>query len=160
MHARAVGALHLEVIHVFHRLRVAQDVVVAAPDVPAKEIPILAPVLTNVEYHLRRAQDVARVAEGHRDAIGHRKGAVVVDADKLTDRPVGIRGGIKRFDGRKAMLGALLRHERGVIPLDFRRVLQHDAGQVTRGKSAVDVPLKTLAAKVRQVATVIDMRVA
>ena len=100
MHARAVGALHLEVIHVLHRLRVTQDVVVAAPNVAAKEIPELAPVLADVEDDLRRAQDVAGVTERDRDAVGHRERAVVVDADELADGLVGIRGGVKRLDGR------------------------------------------------------------
>ena len=88
------------------------------------------------------------------------KRPVVVDADKLPDRLVGIRGGVERLDGREALLGALLGDERGVIALDLGRVLQHDAGQVARGKGAVDVALEALAAEVRQIAAVIDMRVA
>ena len=87
-------------------------------------------------------------------------GPIVVDADKLPDRFVGIRRGVKRFDGREALLGALLGDERGVIPLDLGRILEHDAGQVARGERAVDVPLEPLAAEVGQVATVINMRVA
>ncbi len=141
-------------------MRVAQDVVVAAPDVAAEEIAKLAPVLADVEDHLRRAQDVAGVAEGDRDAVGHRERAVVVDADELPDRLVGIRGGVERLDGREALLGALLGDERGVIALDFGRVLEHDAGEVARGEGAVDVALEALAAEVRQVAAVINVRVA
>ena len=160
MLARAIGALDLQVIHVLHRLRVAQDVVVAAPDVAAEEIAELAPVLADVQHHLRRAQDVARVAEGDRDAVGHRERAVVVDADKLPDRLLGVGGGVKRLDRREALLGALLGDERGVIALDLGRILEHDAGEVARGKGAVDVSLEALAAEVRQVAAVIDVRVA
>ena len=160
MLARAVGALDLQVIHVLHRLRVAQDVVVAPPDVAAEEVAELAPVLADIQNHLRRPQDVPGVAEGDRDAVGDRKRAVVVDADKLPDRLVGVRGGVERLDRRQAVLGALLRDEGGVIALDFGRVLQHDAGQVARGEGAVDVALETLAAKVGQVAAVVNMRVA
>ncbi len=40
--APAVGALDLQVIHVLDRLRVAQDVVAAAPDVAAEEVAELA----------------------------------------------------------------------------------------------------------------------
>ena len=160
VHARAVGALDLQVIHVLHRLRVAQNVVVAAADVAAEQIAKLAPVLANVEHHLRRAEDVAGVAERHRHAVRHRKRAVIVDADKLADGLVGILGGVKRFDRRQAMLGALLRDEGGVIALDLSRILQHDARQVARGERAIDVALEPLAAQVRQVAAVINVRVA
>ena len=55
---------------------------------------------------------------------------------------------------------AFLRDKLGVILLDPRRVFEHDAGQVARGERAVDVPLEAVAAKVRQVATVINVRVA
>ena len=58
------------------------------------------------------------------------------------------------------MLGPLFRDEGGVIALDLGRILQHDAGQVASRESAVDVPLETLTAKIRQVATMIDMRMA
>ena len=66
---------------------------------------------------------------------------------------------VKRFDGREAVLGALLGDERGVIALDLGRVFQHDAGQVARGERAVDISLEPLAAEIRQVAAVIDMGV-
>src|ERR1035437_545646 len=155
----AVRALHLEVIHILHRLRIAQDVVITAPNIAAEQKTELAPVLADIEDHLGRPQDMARVAESHRNAVGHRERPVVVDADKLTHHLVGVPGSVKRFDGRETSLGALLRYERGVVPLDLGGILEHDAGQVAGGKGAVDVSLKTLAAKVRQVATVVDVRV-
>ena len=58
------------------------------------------------------------------------------------------------------MLRALLRDKLGVILLDPRRIFEHDAGQVARGERAVDVSLEAVAAKVWQIATVINVRVA
>jgi len=43
---------------------------------------------------------------------------------------------------------------------DFRRVFEHDAGQIAGGKGAVDVALEALAAEVGQIAAVVDVRVA
>jgi hypothetical protein len=102
---------------------------------------------------------VARVAEGDRDPVSHGERAVVVDADKLLDRLIGILSGVKRLDRREAMLGALLGDERRVIALDFGRIFKHDAGQVARGERAVNAALEPLAAEVRQVTTVINMGV-
>ena len=159
MFARAVSALDLEIIHVFHGLRVAQNVVVAATDVAAEQVPEPAPVLADVQHHLRGAEDVAGVAEGDGHAIGDREGAVVVDADELADGFVGIAGGVKRLDGREAPFGALLGDEGGVVALNFSRVLEHDAGEVARGEGAEDVALETLTAEVRQVPAVVNVRV-
>ena len=61
--AAAVGAFHLQIIHVLHRLRIAQDVIVAAADVAAEQITKLAPFSRDIEHHLRRAQDVAGIAK-------------------------------------------------------------------------------------------------
>jgi hypothetical protein len=51
--ARAVGAFDLEEIHVFDRLRIAQDVVIAAANVAAEKIAEFFPVLADVENNLR-----------------------------------------------------------------------------------------------------------
>src|ERR1043165_7633119 len=59
MEAPAVCALDLEVIHIFNRLRVPQDVVFAAAHVPAEKITKLTAALTNIQNHLRRSKNMA-----------------------------------------------------------------------------------------------------
>ena len=58
------------------------------------------------------------------------------------------------------MLSALFRDEGGVVALNFGRVFEHDAGEIAGGEGTVDVAAETLAAKVWQVAAVIDVRMA
>ena len=159
MLARTVRAFYLEVIHLVHRFGIAQDVVSAAAHVTAKQVTELASVFAHIQYHLRRAEDVTGIAKGHRQPVPGRKRPIVIDGDKLAHGFFGIGRAIERFDWRQAAFGALFGNERRVVALDLGRIFQHDAGQVTRGKGAVDVSFETLPAQVRQIAAVIDVRV-
>src|SRR6185436_18127139 len=58
------------------------------------------------------------------------------------------------------MLSALFRDKGSIVALNFRRVLEHDAGEIARREGTVDVAAETLAAKIGQVAAVIDVRMA
>ena len=160
MLASAIGALDLQIIDIFHWLRVAQDVVIASANVAAEKITKLACVFANVQYHLGGAQDMACVAKGNRHAISNWKGTIIVDGNKLPDSFFGISGGVERLDRRQAVFGAFLGDKGRIVALDLGRVFEHDAGQVARGKSAVDVAIESLAAKVGEVAAMIDMRMA
>jgi hypothetical protein len=60
-------------------------------------------VLSNVEHYLGRAENVAGIPEGDGEAIRDREWAIVVNADKLPDSPVGVAGAVERFDRRQAM---------------------------------------------------------
>ena len=160
MFAPAVCGFNLQIIHVLHRLRVAENLVVAAAHVAAEQIAEFPPALAHVQHDLRRTEDVSGVAERDGHAVQHRKRTVVIEGDKLFERLLGVGGGVKRFDGRQFLFRALFGDECGVILLDLRRIHQHDAGQVARGERAVDVAGITLFAEIRQIARVVNVRVA
>ena len=106
--AIAVGTLDQQQIDVLHRLRVAQDRVVATADVAAKQQPPLVAGLVDVEDHLCRAEDVAGIAEGQRHAVGHRDRSIVAQRDKLPHRALRVLRGIKRLDWWQPLFLVLL----------------------------------------------------
>ena len=160
MFAPAVGGFDLQIIHVFHRLRVAENFVVAAAHVAAEQITEFPPAFPHVQHHLRRTENVPGVAERDRHAVEHRKGAVVIEGDELLERLLGVGIGVKRFDRREFLLRAFFGDERRVGLLDLRGIHEHDAGQVARGERAVNVAGVTLLAQVRQIAGMVNVRVA
>src|SRR5436190_7630326 len=100
---------------------------------------------------------MARILKSDSYAVHDRNGPVVINADELSDGFVGILRAIERLDRWQAAFGALFRNECGVIALNLRGVLEHDTRQVPRGKSAEDIPIETLTAKIGQVAAVVYM---
>src|SRR2546429_6386660 len=160
MFAIAVGAFDLEAIHIFHRRRVAQDVVVAAPEVAAEKATVVALRLAHVEDDLRGPENVSGIAESDGDTVQDREGTVVVDGHELADSFLRVFGGIERLDGWQTFLRSFFGDILGVGALDLGGIFEHDRGQVARGERAVDVPGVTLAAEVRQIAAVVDVRVA
>ena len=156
----SVGAFHLKEIDILDHLRVAQDFVPAAPDVSTEQVAEPAVPFADVEDDLCGTQDVAGVPERHGHAVGNRKGAVVVQSDKLADGLFGILLRIERFNGRLPEFGSFAGDKLGVRALDLRGILEHDAGQIACGEGAVNVPGEPLAAEIGQVAAVINVRVA
>src|SRR5678815_4510462 len=71
---------------------------------------------------------------------------------------LGVDGGVERLDGRQAFLRALFRKELRIGPLNLGGVLQHDGHEIACGEGGVDVSGEPIAAKVRQVAAMIDVR--
>src|SRR5579859_6624170 len=67
--AVAVGAFNLQVIDLLYWLGVAQNVVPTTANVTTEQVTELAPVFPDIEYHLRGAQDVARVPERNVHAV-------------------------------------------------------------------------------------------
>src|SRR4051812_18664411 len=103
---------------------------------------------------------MACVTEGDGYTVHYREGPIIINTDKLSHCFLRVRGPIQWFDGRQAMFCALPGNEIRVNPLNFCGIRKHDARQVTRGKGAIDVPFESLAAKVRQISTMIDVGVA
>ncbi len=158
--ASAVGAFNLQIIHVFGRLRVAEDFVAAPAHVTAEQVAEFPIAFADVQHDLRRTENVPGIAERDGDAVRDRKRPLVADGDELVQRFLGIGNGVKRFDRRKFFLRALFGDKRGVVHLDVRGVHEHDAAQVARGEGAMDVAGVALLDQVRQVARVIHVRVA
>jgi hypothetical protein len=132
----------------------------ATTDVSAKKIADLAPVLAHIQHHLRRAQDVTRISERDGNSVTRGKRAVIINRHELADRFLGVLGAVKGLNRRQAVLGAFLGYERGIIPLDLGRILEHHARQISGRKGAVNIPLESLPAQVWQISAVVDMRVA
>jgi len=158
--ASAVGGFDLQIIHVFGRLRVAENFVVAAAHVAAEQVPEFPAAFTHVQDHLRRTENVPGIAERDGDAIHDRERPLVADGDELVQRFLRIGDGVKRFDRRLVFFRTLFGDERGVVHLDVRGVHEHDAAQVARGEGAMDVAGVSLLHQIRQVARVIHVRVA
>src|SRR6266513_817425 len=156
----AVGAFNLEVINLFDRFGVAENVVGAAPDVAAEQKAVQATGVANVEDNLRGAKDVPGITKSNGDTVDDRKGTVVVDGHKLANRPFSIRGGIKGLDRRLAFLRPFFGDKLGVGALNFGGIFEHDRGEVARGERAVNVSGVALATEVWQITAVVDVRVA
>ena len=67
---------------------------------------------------------------------------------------------VKRLDGRLMFFRAPFGDEERVLLLDVRGVNEHDAAQVARGVGAMDRAVVALLGEVRQVAGMINVRVA
>ena len=160
MEAAAVGAFDLQEIDVFDGLRIAQDIIVAAADIAAENVPEFFTVLADIEDDLRRTKNMAHIAKGRRHAIGDLDRTIVIERDELTDGLFGVGDIVERFDRRQPQLGALARNELGVRALNFRRIFQHDRGEIARRESAINVPGETMLNEVRKIPAMIDVRMA
>jgi hypothetical protein len=160
MLATTVGALDLEIIHIIDRLRIAEDVVFAAADIAAEHVTEFPAVFPNIEDDLGGAENVSSIPKRDGHTVKHGKGAVVIDADKLTHGLFGIGWRVEGLNRRQAMLGTLFGDECGIVALNLRGIFQHDCREVARGESAVDITFVSLPAQVGQIAAVIDVRVA
>src|SRR6266513_3173974 len=156
----AVGAFNLEVINLFDRFGVAENVVGAAPDVAAEQKAVQATGVANVEDNLGGAKDVPGIAKSNGDTVDDREGTVVIDGHELANRPFSIRGGIKRLDRRLSFLRPYFGDKLGVGALNLGGIFEHNRGEVARGERAVNVSGVALAAEVWQIAAVINVRVA
>ena len=165
--ASAVGGFNLEVIHVFHRHRVAENFIAAAAHVateqPAEFAPASAllrrgkPFFLNVQHDLGGAEDVPGIAERHGHAIHGRERIVVGMADELFHGLLGVGHAIKRFDGRLMFFRPPFGNEKRVLFLYVRGVNQHDAAEVARGVGAMDGAVVALPGEVGQVAGVVNV---
>src|SRR5437588_9347746 len=100
------------------------------------------------------------ITEGDGNTIGDQKRPAIVDGDELADRLFGIGVAVERFDRRKILFGPLLGNVLRVSALNFRRIDQHDAGQIARGIGAVNISIISLAAEIGKIAAMIDVRMA
>src|SRR5258708_36018805 len=100
MDAAAVGAFDWQIVQVLDRLRIAQDIVAAAPGGPAEEVAEFSLALADIEHHLGRAEDVPGIAEGDSDAVAHGHGPLIVDADELADGLLGVTRGVRSEERR------------------------------------------------------------
>ena len=91
--------------------------------------------------------------------IGYGQCAFVADIHKLTETQFRVAFVVEYFDGREVFLLSLAVEIVDVAHLDPGRILKHDGAEVTRGECRVDGPLKALPYEIREVATMIDVRV-
>ena len=72
MESVAVGAFNVQDIDIFYHLWVTQDCVPASTNVAREKIAKFFSVFFSyIQYHLRRAKDMARIAEGEFYALGN-----------------------------------------------------------------------------------------
>ena len=118
--AATISRFNLQMIDILDPSRVAQNVIVAAANIAAEEIPESACAFTHIEYDLRRAEDVPGIPESYGKTVGNRHGPIVVEADKLPHGLLRVVCRIKRLDRWQAFFGALARNVFGIIGLDLR----------------------------------------
>lgn len=116
----AVSAFDLEEIDVMHSDRVAQNLVVAPPDIAAEQISESAIAFLDVEDDLRGAKDVPCVMERGCHPLHYWESPVVVESDELLECFVGVLDRVKRFDWRKPLFCAFFGNELRVSGLDMR----------------------------------------
>ena len=92
MFSAAISALDLQIVHVLDWLRIAEDVVVAAPNIATEEITECPSFFLNIQDDLRRAKYVTGIAEGCLHTISDGKRAVIIQAYELAHRLFGICG--------------------------------------------------------------------
>jgi len=158
--ASAIGGFNLEIVHVFDRHRVAQDFIAASAHVAAEEPAEFSAFFLKIQNHLRRAENVAGVAECDVHAVQHGEGLFVAVRDELFHGLLGVRNAVERLDGRLMFFCAPFGDEERVLLLNVRGVNEHDAAKVARGISAMDGAIVTLLDEIRQVAGVVNVRVA
>jgi hypothetical protein len=145
--AAAVGAFHQQEIDIGHRHRIAQDLVVAAPDIAGEQEALLFPVIlvVDLQQNLRAAEDVAGIDEGDGNAIAHRQRAVIADGHELPQAAFGVLLAVERRDGFEAVALAVFVEPVDVALLDARGVRQHDLAEIAGGVGGEDVSREALA---------------
>src|SRR5262245_19416255 len=136
MFASAVSALDLQVIDIIHRLRIAQNVVMAASDITAEKVAKFAFTFSDIQHDLSRSQNVSGVAEGDYQSVRNENGPVVIERDELPDRFLGVGRRIERLDRWQTLLGAFLGNELGIVHLNLSRVFEHNGAQIARRERA------------------------
>ena len=103
---------------------------------------------------------MAGIPKGNRDSFRHRHRAPISQRHELPHRFLRIDRTIERLDGRQTLFSPSLGNEYSVVLLNLCGILEHDRRKITSGEGGVDVSRKSVPDKVRQVAAVIDVRVA
>lgn len=158
--AVAVSAFHHEVVHVMGDFGVAEDVVVAAPNVTAKDEARATAVFFEVEDDNGGTEDVAGVEEGKGNAGEDGGWGGVGEWGKLAEAGEGIGLCVEGLDGGERLFGAFFVDEDSVLFLDVRGVQEHVVTEVGGGFGAMDFAVETVATKDRDDATVVNVGVA
>src|SRR5512135_913912 len=93
---------------------------------------------------------MAGIVESGPHARDRLEGPMIFVSNKMLNGGSGIGSGIDRFDGRLMVFRGVLVEVLRIAFLNVRRVAQHDRGEITRGRSAVDVTIEAGLGQYRQ----------
>src|SRR5262245_25576785 len=130
MVAPAICRFDLQIVNVLDRLGVAQDVIVATPNVAAEEVAEFARTFANIQDDLRGPQDMPCIPERDGHSIDQWHRTIIIEADKLAHCLLCIDRSVKWLDGWQTFFCALLRDEFRIVALNSRRILEHDGSEV------------------------------
>jgi len=98
---------------------------------------------------------VTGIVKSHSDGAGNLQRALVTDAHKLLQAPLGILDGIQWLHRQQILLLTLFVDKLDVRFLNVPRIPQHDAAQIAGGVGAEDMPAKAVFDQIGNVAAVI-----
>ena len=157
--AVAVGRLHQHEIGARHRRRVAQDRRAFHAEVAGKHQHALATVADGGQFHARRTENVAGVAQHQPDPGQDLARVVVRHRAHLLQRPRHVVAGEqRRVVG--AAVAAVAVVELGVAFGERGRVREHDPQQIGRRRMRPDRTRETARDQHRQPPAMVDVRVA
>ena len=136
--AVAVGGLHNDVVGGVDVLRIADERLVNIADIARKDDSTRLAVLSHGEDDACRAEEVSRVAETNRDALGYLGVGLILVRHEQLYRSDSVVHGVERLVVVLAAALSLSAAPFGFKFLYVRTVAQHDAAQVGSGGGGVD----------------------
>lgn len=155
----AIGALADEQVARWNRLRIAEDRQFRPADIAREGQPSFPRRTVDADGDRRRSEQVAGVGERRLEPLAHR------DPGAVPDRLEAVQGskhvpGVEQGLDLRLVRTAFAVQVGGVLPLDLGRVPQHDRREGAGGRRAIDRAGESAADEVREVAAMIDVRVA
>ena len=157
----AIGALHQNEIHILACHRISKQIVITTTNVTGEKKSFLLPVffIFDIKNDLGTSQNMAGIDEGELNPLRNHNFTIVAHVDKLPQAKLCINWRVEGLNQRKALFCALLIHPLRVRLLNPGRIRQHHLTQVACCKSGINIPFKSLAGKIGEVATMINVRV-
>ena len=167
LHARvvdpiAVGRLDDDPVGVRRRLRIVEQRLVPAADVPGEEQPPPVRAEPPVDEDRGRAEDVAGVAEARREAAAERDLVAIGGRREERERRLHVLRRVERHLGVRTgapLALVALPLEGRVLDLEFGGIGEHDRGDLRRDGRRHDPSAEAVAHQPRQVAAVVDVGV-
>ena len=140
----SVGRLHKEVVCLLDHRRIPDDELRRTADVAGEDDTVGLAVLRDHELDHRRAEDMARIAEGRRDPLSGGKGLVVIHGREQRKGGPGVLFGIKRCGALFPFSEAFAAPPLRLDLLNVGAVQEHDLKEITGRPRHVHLSVKPL----------------
>lgn len=106
-------------------------------------------MVLDVQNDLSGPEDVTSINEGEGNAFGDIERPVVINSNELTKNVFGVDEVVARGEELSVVVFAVFVEPLDVHFMDVGGVREHDAAEVTCGRSGVNVPGETIVAELR-----------